>query len=464
MERLYASILALISIVLIVVAQYGIAVASSTTYNGNNWSITIATDSDSYTLGETVTVTITFSGEFNGTILLVVTNSTGDNIYGDARNLEKATNSVFTFTLREEYGTGVFTVKASIKGSIKTDDTVQSVNVGADKLKTSFEVESPAQPAGISLVGVVVNENNAPVSGALVYVPGTTIRAYTDNNGFFTIYFPSEGTYTLRLEKNDYYPATYIIRVNTTNTVVQLRITTLAYQIASLKKEVAQLSSIISELNNTVTSTLMAQKELINNIIASISNLNSTITAQIDSITSTISMISGNITSLSNIVKNLENRLNTISREYASKQYVEELYSGLRDNITSIISNLKEEVNSKINALNSSLIDLLDSELKSLKDLLSRIQSQLSLKIRQVHDNLSANITRNANSISGLKEDINKLDNSLGTLAEVITNTTQALKKDISNSALYGIIGIIVGIIGIVIAAFALMLIFRKMS
>lgn len=447
-----------IAIVLSVILVASIALspipvqASSKTVNGNGWSVTLATDADNYTLGQTVTVTLTFSGEFNGTILLIATNATGKEVYGDTKNVEQVTSVVFRFTLEDRYGVGEYTVKASVRGSIKADDRVQSVTVTADKLVVTFQVQQPPPPSNSIVVqGLVVDENNKPVPHALVYVPGTSIRAFTDNNGLFTLYFGAPGTYTLRLEKNDYYPETYTIRVNATaNSILQLRLTTLAYQITLLREEVASLKALLQQVN----STLVLYGASIDALNKTLTSVTEQFSVKIDTLSNLLNATQAKILALNATILSLREELNN----YALKDYVESIAENLTSTITSLngsLAALRAEVASLAENLTSKISALVDS-INKINNAISMLNNNLQ-NLQDAHKSLENRVASNENKL-------NDLQGGLSALQDTLNNVSSSLKRQVDSASLYGIIGIVSGIVGIVLAAIAILLVYRRLT
>ncbi len=426
------------------------ALAATKTYTGNGWEVTLSTDSDNYTIGQTVVATITFSGEFNGTIVFIVLNATSDTVYGDAVNLEQARQVNFSFTILESYGVGTYVLKASVKGSMKTSNGIQSINIPANEFNVTIQVQQPVQENTIILRGEVVDENNKPVANALVYVPGTDIRAVTDNNGEFVLYFHATGTYTLRLEKNDYYPEEYIIRVNETNTYVTLKLTTLAYQITLLKQKLGEITASLEKLNSTVA----GQGERIAELEQAIASLNTTLSGKIEALLSQLQALENTIADLAGRVDGLEQALDN----YATKDYVASVAANLTTSINALNTTLAT-VSARIDQLYEELVGRLNEladRLDSLNDAVKQLGDELS-NTKSAQEALAEKVSGNENSIA-------KLGAQLSALAGKLDNTTVMLKKHIDNASLYGIIGIITGVVGIVLAAFAIMQLYRRVS
>lgn len=232
-------------------------------------TLTVTTDADIYSPGDTIfvtgsavpntDVTIQLFNPNNELVDITYVRSGADGSYATSFKLP----SVMPM---DKWILGTYTVKAFMAGQTVTKTITVQLR--------------------IIVIGKVVDSAGIGIPGATVTIGAVSVTTGAD--GSFTVGLPAEGTYTMKITKAGYYAYTATVTataVRPTN-VGTITLMSLEDKIASLEKQISDLNALIIRLNSSLDS---ANKEI------------SSLKAALDSASKDISILKDQVRTLQGI-------------------------------------------------------------------------------------------------------------------------------------------------------------------
>jgi len=326
----------------------------------NAQALTVTTNKDFYSPGETIIVSGTAVANADVTVQLL--NPNGQLV--DIDYVRAETDGTYTLTFRipatmptGQWIFGTYTVKAFMGAQTATKTiTIQQM---------------------VAVTGKVVDSTGAAISGATVTID--TATATTAADGTFTIYLSAPGTYTIKITKANYYTYTESITATTgTNNMGNITLTSYEDKISELENTIASLTATIQQLQtqlNTANLNISSLKTTIQQLQGTIQQLQGLI-GEVSSLRSSLSSATSEISSLKSQVSELSSKLSSVTSDVSSlKTTVQQLQSSL-NSANAEISSLKTTV-AMATDLKSS-VDALQSTVNSLKSSVDALQASTS--------------------------------------------------------------------------------------
>ncbi|MBC7112924.1 MAG: carboxypeptidase regulatory-like domain-containing protein [Candidatus Methanomethyliales bacterium] len=243
-------------------------------------TLTVTTDADTYSPGDTISVSGTAVANTDVTIQLL--NPNGQLV--DITYVRSGSDGSYSTSFKTpstmptgQWVLGTYTVKAFM---------------GTQTATKTITIQQK-----IAVTGKVVDSAGEGVAGATVTVG--TASGTTGADGSFTVSLSAEGTYTLKVTKTGYYTYTETVTASLgTNDVGTIQLTSLEDKIAALESEVGNLTESLETAQSDIAS-LKTQVQ------------------QLQAITTTVTQLQSTANSLQSSVNSLQSSVNALQATVA---------------------------------------------------------------------------------------------------------------------------------------------------
>jgi prefoldin subunit 5 len=264
-------------------------------------TLTVTTDKNVYSPGETITVSGNAVPNTDVTVKLL--NPNGELV--DINFVTSSANGTYSITFKTpaqmptgKWILGTYTVEAYMAGQTASKTiTIQQL---------------------IAVTGKVVDAKGSPISDAKVTIG--TVSTTTGTDGSFIISLAAEGTYTITITKVGYYKyeGNVTAKIGTTD-IGTITLESLEDAIAALESRVSALENQVNSLNNQI-SLLTKQISALNSSLADANTKIATLTTQLQQLTTistTVSDLTKTINTLKSSVDALQGTIATLPAFYA---------------------------------------------------------------------------------------------------------------------------------------------------